>query len=282
MKIDHQTGYFRGAGNTRLFFQRWRPAGKAKNRRTVLVLVHGLAEHSDRYQFPVGYFTPRGFSIYAMDLRGHGGSGGQKGYAESLDQLLEDIRLFLGKVREAEGGKKIFLIGHSFGGQLVLNYGVRHPAGLTGMIISSPNIRLKMPLPLIKRLMAPILSRALPRLALGNELDSTLVSHDPKVVEAYRDDPRVQKKITTRLADLMLGNQLEMPSLAGKFRVPCLLMHAGDDRICDPEGTREFFEKIPIHDKTLKIFDGFYHELFNEVDREKVFKTMEGWIEKRI
>lgn len=277
--MSMSAGSFKGSGGTGLFFRCWKP--DAPDTKPVLVFIHGMAEHSGRYQYPVHFFLGRGYTIYAMDLRGHGNSEGLRVYADSLDQLLEDLRSFLKFVKEREKGRKVFLIGHSFGGQLVLNYASRFPNGLKGVIASSPNIRLKVKVPFIKLILAPVLSRLFPKLALGNEIDPRLVSHDPEVIEAYKKDKMVMRKITTRLADILLKNRLEFDEIARRFQSPCLLMHAGDDRICSPEGTRDFYEKIPVKDKTLKIYDGFYHELFNEVEREKVFKDMERWIEAR-
>jgi acylglycerol lipase len=287
--IQHETGKFKGAGDLDLFIQSWTPKKPQKNGKAVaplkpavIALVHGMAEHSGRYGFPVRYFTKRGYTVYAMDLRGHGESGGQRSYAESLDDLVEDIHRYVDRIRRQEKGKKIFLVGHSFGGQLVLNFGARYPESVAGIIASSPNVRLKVRVPIVKRLAAPILSRLVPRLALGNELDPSMVSKDPEVVEAYRRDKKIQRKITTRLADIVLENHLHILELAKVFRVPSLLMHAGDDVICSPDGTRRFFENIPIRDKRFKIYDGFYHELFNEVGRNQVFRDMELWILKRL
>ncbi len=286
-QVHHQQGEFEGEGGTSLFYQAWRPTSHDLSKdKPVLVLIHGMAEHSDRYQFPVHYFTEKDFTLYAMDLRGHGNSGGRKAYAESLDQLIDDIEIFLKLVVKKEKGKKIFLVGHSFGGQLVLNYGIRfsdqYPHPLSGIIVSSPNIRLRLQIPRIKLLLAPILSRWAPTLALANELDPSLVCRNNDVVEAYRTDKKVLKKITARLAHAILENQLKILTLVREFRVPCLLMHAGEDQICCPSGTKDFFKKIPIRDKKLIIYDELYHELFNEEEREKVFRDMEKWIEERI
>lgn len=287
--IHHELGTFKGAGELDLFIQSWTPKKPPKNGKAVapikpavIALVHGMAEHSGRYKFPVEYFTRRGYTVYAMDLRGHGESGGRRSFAESMDHLVEDIRRYMDRVRKHEKGKKIFLVGHSFGGQIVLNYGARHPEGLSGIIVSSPNVSLKVRIPIIKRLAAPILSKLVPKLALGNELDPSMVSKDPHVVEEYRKDKKIQKKITTRLADIVLENHLHILELAKRFRVPSLLMHAGEDVICSPEGTRRFYDNIPIRDKKMKVYDGFYHELFNEIGRNQVFRDMDLWILKRL
>ncbi len=285
-QVEHQKGHFPGAGGLELFYQSWTPLKVEKKVRdikpAVLIFIHGMAEHSDRYRFPINYFNRRGYAIYAMDLRGHGNSGGRRSYAESMEELIEDIRLFVQLVKKREKGKKVFLVGHSFGGQLVLNYGAEHPEGLTGILVSSPNVSLRVRIPLIKRLAAPLLSKIAPKLALGNELDPSLVSRDQAVVDDYRNDQRIQRKITTRLADIVLENHLRIMDLAKHFRVPAYLMHAGDDAICSPEGTKKFFQSIPIQDKDFKVYPGFYHELFNEIGRDQVFRDMELWILKRL
>jgi len=285
-EVEHQKGHFQGAGGLDLYYQSWIPVSVEKKVRdikpAVVLFIHGMAEHSDRYKNPIRYFTRRGYASYAMDLRGHGNSGGRRSYADSMDQLVEDLRSFVSFVKKHEKGKKIFLVGHSFGGQLVLNYGARHAEGVSGILVSSPNVSLRVKIPLIKRLAAPILSRIIPKLALGNELNPNLVSRDPNVVEEYRTDKRIQRKITTRLADIVLENHLYIMDLAKKFHVPTFLMHAGDDAICSPEGTRRFYENMPIRDKKFKIYPGFYHELFNELGRDQVFRDMELWILKRL
>ena len=185
-------------------------------------------------------------------------------------------------IRTDEPNQKIFLVGHSFGGELVLYYGIRFPESIEGLVVSSPNVLRKTKVPFVKQIAAPLLSYLAPVLALGNEIDPQLLSHDPEVVEAYKNDTRTLKKITTRLGNIILSHNGKLLGLAKQLRVPCLLMHAGDDQICSPEATQEFYEKVPIRDKTLKIYEGFYHELFNEVEREKVFLDMQQWIEKRI
>ena len=270
--------YFDVGGVTKLFWQSWTVA----NPKAVLVFVHGMAEHSGRYEFPVQYFVKKKYTVYAFDLRGHGQSEGRRVYADSFDDFVNDLGIFLKRVRNRESGKKIFLIGHSFGGQIVLNYGLQAPDFISGILVSSPNIRIKMPIAFYKLLLAKTLSLLVPTLTLGNDLDPRLVSHDPLVVRDYQQDPNVIKKITVRLAHVMMANQPWLLKMAHRFKLPCFLMHAGDDKICCPSGTEEFFENIPIKDKKLKIYQGLYHELFNEIDRETVFKDMEGWIEKRL
>ncbi|QQR80115.1 MAG: lysophospholipase [Deltaproteobacteria bacterium] len=282
LAVSHETGHFNSHEGTPLYFQSWTPEVNKNNlKKTVLIFIHGMAEHSGRYQYPVEYFTSKGYIVYAMDLRGHGKSHGRRAYAESMEELVEDARTFVNHVKSCEGNKKFFLVGHSFGGQIVLNYTSHYPDDVDGVLVSSPNLRLKLPVHFLKRVMAPVLSRVFPRLALGNDLDPSLVSHDPHVVKNYDKDPHVLRKITAKLGDIVLENYLTVMDLAKKYKAPIFMMHAGDDLICCPTGTQDFFDKIPHKKKSLKIYKGLYHEIFNELDRETVFRDMEAWIEKQ-
>lgn len=276
---SHREGKFEGANGTELFFQQWLvPEPKAR-----LLFVHGFAEHSSRYQKTAQFFNQSGYDVVHFDLRGHGKSKGERAFATSLEELLTDIDRFI--LKFAQNGKPTFLVGHSFGGQLALNYVAASYEGikrLKGLLLSSPNIRVAIDIPALKVCASQWLSRLIPRLPLGNEIQTAYLSHDPEVVRAYDQDPLVQKKITTRLGDIILRNQEIIDEVAPKVRLPCLLMHGGEDRICSAEATKEFFQKIKIQDKVLKIYPGLYHELFNEIGKEKVFHDMVEWIEKHI
>jgi acylglycerol lipase len=272
--MTHSTGHFKGNRGLLLYYQAWRVAQPKK----VLVFVHGLGEHSGRYQHPVSYFTGHGYTCYAYDHQGHGCSEGQRAYVSTFRGYISDLMKFLKFVSEKEKNKEIILIGHSMGGQIVLNYGAQY-SDVVGIIVSSPNVKVAN-VPVAKVMAAKIMTWLAPRLPLANEVDPTKLSHDPKVVEAYVNDPLVYRKITVRLAAEILTNQEKMDTVARDFRVPCLLMHGGDDEVCDPNGTEQFFQNILIQDKELKIYEGLYHEIFNEKERAQVFRDMEVWIEK--
>ena len=270
--------YFKSHDHHRLFYQEW----KTKSDRAVLIFVHGLNEHSGRYGNPVQYFSRRGYTLYLFDQRGHGKSDGLRSYVDDFDSYLKDLDEFTRFAAQKEKGKKIFMVGHSMGGQVVLNYVGRYKTPLAGFVTSSANIQVAVRIPWVKRHMALNLARLLPRFNLINEIDPKWISRDPEVVQAYKRDPLVSKKITLRLITELLKNQRTILSLAPKVKIPGFLMHSGDDRICAKEGSEAFFKKMGSKDKTLKIYDGFYHELFNEYGKEEVFQDMEGWLEKRL
>lgn len=272
------TGTLKTENGLSLFYRRW--PGEAK--RPVLLFVHGMNEHSGRYTNPVEYFRRLGYTIYAYDQRGHGKSGGPRAHADRFARLLGDLDHVLRFIRDKEGSKPLFIVGHSFGGQVVLNYAIRHPDGIAGIITSSANIKLAMPIPTLKKKLGLLASHFVPQLPVPSGLKAEHLSHDQKVVDDYLSDPLCGTLISVRLASEMLANQEMLPILSKDFRLPCLLMHAEDDKICDPEGTKEFYRNCASQDKTLKTYPGFYHELFNEVDKERVFKDIKDWLNKHV
>ena len=276
--------YFKSHDHHRLFYQEWKtnnPTGVGSEK-AVLIFVHGLNEHSGRYSNPVHYFVKRGYTLYLFDQRGHGKSDGLRSYVDNFDSYLKDLDEFTRFVAAKEDDKKIFMVGHSMGGQVVLNYVGRAKTPLAGFITSSANIRVAVRIPWLKKHLGLNLVKFLPRFNLANEIDPQWISRDPEVVRAYKRDPLVSKKITLRLITELLKNQRTLMLLAPRIKIPGFLMHSGEDRICAKEGSEAFYKKIGSKDKKLKIYDGFYHELFNEYGKEEVFQDMEEWLEKRL
>lgn len=269
--------YLKSHDYHRLYYQIW----KQKGDKGVLIFVHGLNEHCGRYTNPTQYFVKKGYTIYLFDHRGHGKSDGLRSYVDNFDVYLKDLDEFAQFVAEQEKGKKIFMVGHSMGGQIVLNYVGRYRTSLSGFITSSANIQIAVPLSKLKMFLGLNMSRLLPRIMLLNEIDPVWISRDKEVVRAYKRDPLVSKKISLKLASEIIINQQKIMELPQKIKLPALIMHAGDDHICAKGGSQKFYEKLASSDKTLKIYEGCYHELFNELCKEEVFRDMEKWLEKR-
>jgi len=246
-----------------------------KNSQASLVFVHGIGEHSNRYQFPLRYFSSFSFSIYFYDQRGHGKSKGPRIYAPSMQTLVDDLHTIVQLAKKKE--KKVFLVAHSFGGQVAINYLASHPRQVAGALISSPNLRLAVKIPTYKKWLGKYLAFLLPTVALDNEIDPTLLSHDPEVVKAYIEDELVEKKISFRMAQIILDNLETILQLAPKIQDPMFLMHGGADQVCDPKATQEFYHGLKVRDKQIKIYEGFYHEIFNEIGRQEVFEDMLKW-----
>jgi alpha-beta hydrolase superfamily lysophospholipase len=232
----------------------------------------------------VQYPAEHGYTVYAYDQRGHGRSSGKRAYAERFARFLGDLEAVVRFVRRREGSKALYLVGHSFGRQVVLSSGATRDNGVAGIIASSPNLRLAMPIHWVKKRAGLLLSRLTPSFSMSTEIDPMYVSHDLDEVAAYVSDPLVNNGITVRLASEMFSNQDKILDLAQNFKLPCLLMHGGDDHISDPDGTEDFYAACASKDKSIKIYPGLYHELFNEcaADRQQVFAHMEKWLKGRV
>ena len=193
--MNHSENTFSGFKGLKLYYQCWRPEGEP---RTTLAIVHGFGEHSGRYGNVVDWFVPKGYAVYAFDLRGHGRSPGPRGYVSRWAVFREDVKAFLELVHEQEPGQAVFLLGHSMGGLIVLEYALHYPEGLTGVIASGPLLAQANMSPSLVTL-SKILSGVLPWLTLDTKLDATSISRDPAVVETYVNDPLVHSLGTPRL-----------------------------------------------------------------------------------
>ena len=278
--MQHTEGKFTARDSLELYHQAWLPDGEPK---AAFVVVHGYGEHSGRYVNPVNYFVPRGLAFYAYDLRGHGKSPGPRGHIVHFDEYLADTHAFLKLVRELNPGRRMFLLGHSLGGLIVSAYVENYPTDdLSGLIMSSAFLGFRMQVPAVKAAMGRVMSSLMPALTMKNDLSAALLSHDPAVVAAYDADPLNHHVGTARFLTEVTTAQARTLERAGEVRLPLLVMYAGDDQIADPECSRVFFERAASADKTLHGYDGYYHEIFNETNKEVVFKDWECWLAGRV
>jgi alpha-beta hydrolase superfamily lysophospholipase len=274
----HNEGRFSGYGGLELYYQCWRPEAKPK---AVLTITHGHGEHSGRYGNVVDWFVPRGYAVHAFDLRGHGHSAGPRGHIDRWDVLREDLGAFLALVREQERGQPVFLMGHSLGGLIALEYVLHHPEGLAGVVASGPVLSEPGISPFLITL-SKVLSRIVPRLALKSGLDTTALSRDPAVVAAYVNDPLVHSFGTARLGAELAKAVEWTQAHAADLALPCLIVHGAEDRICPPEGSRIFYENVAFADKERQVYAGYYHEVYNDVGKEQVLAAVQAWIERHL
>ncbi|MCP5101427.1 MAG: alpha/beta hydrolase, partial [Chloroflexi bacterium] len=188
---------------------------------------------------------------------------------------------FLEMVRGIEVERPLFLMGHSMGGLIVLNYVLHESEGLTGVIASAPAVG-KLEIKPILAVLSRILSGLTPRLAIENGLDLKGISRDTAVVQAYKDDPLVHGKGTPRLGVEMMDNAMWTASYASDWQPPLLMIHGDADRIVNVQGTRDFFEDVPQTDKTLIVYEGGYHESHNDTHYEQVVADLGDWLEKHL
>jgi len=260
-----------------LYAQGWQPETEIK---AAVCLVHGLGEHSGRYAHLAAFLSQAGYALLVFDLRGHGKSQGQRGYASSFGVLLDDISHLLEEAAKRHPGRPRFLYGHSLGGSLVLDYALRRRPQLAGVIATGPGLRTAFEPLAWKVTLGKIMYRLWPALSMSNELDRQGLSRDPKVVRAYNSDPLVHDRVTARLGIDLLQSGLWAMEHAAEFPLPLLLMHGAADRITSAQASREFAAKAGDR-CTLKIWDGLYHEIHNEPEKEQVFAFLLEWLKRK-
>jgi alpha-beta hydrolase superfamily lysophospholipase len=261
-----------------LYWQAWLP----DRPRAVLLFVHGLGEHSGRYAGAAAYFAARGYACYAVDCRSHGRSPGRRVDIASFDGFLADVDAARRVVGEAHAGLDQILVGHSQGGLVALAYALRRPEGLVTVVASSPLLGAHPSLrPGLLRITVRLLSRLVPSLPLPSRVDPRLVSRDPAVVEAYVRDPLVSRRVSPRWFLAVQRTLQQVHADAGRLRLPTLILAAGDDRLVDLEATRRWVSRTPAGLVDLIVWDGLFHEVFNEPEREQVYGRLASWLEGR-
>ncbi len=253
----------------------WSPDSRAK---AVVCLVHGLGEHSGRYDHVAEELTKAGYALVAMDLRGHGRSEGKRGHAPDYDALMSDIFQLLETAARRHPGLPQFLYGHSLGGNLVIHYALRRKPQLAGVIATAPLLRLAYNPPTAQTIALRIMKALRITIPMASGLDDTALSRDLNVVRTYRNDPLTHHMITPQLAVAMIENGEWNLKHAADFPCPLLLMHGDADRITSAEATREFAERMG-ESCTSKVWNGFYHELQNEPGKQEVFAYMLNWLD---
>jgi alpha-beta hydrolase superfamily lysophospholipase len=276
--VQHQEGTFVGVGDLPLYYQSWHSGG---GDRAVLVLVHGLGGHSGAFQRLVQYFVARGYGVYGFDWRGHGRSPGQRAYVERWSDYRQDLqRLIQGVRSQMAPSTPCFLLGHSLGGLLVLDYSLHYPEMIQGVISMAPALRQVGVSPL-RLLLGRILSRIYPRFSLNTGISIETASRDPQVVEAYRRDPLRHSRGTARLATEFEGAMAWVWQHAAELQVPLLLMHGQGDRVTDYGASQALFEQIPLVNKQWLGYPENYHHLYDDLNTLEIFADLERWLEKQ-
>jgi acylglycerol lipase len=244
--------------------------------RAVVVLIHGLGEHIQRYEHWSDLFNRERIAFTGVDLPGHGRSEGKRGHIKSYRLLDEMITILLDSCRKTFTGIPVYIYGHSLGGGIVLNYLLKYNPRIRGAIVTSPWLRLSFEPAKSKVILASVMKYILPGLVQPSGLNVSHISHDPAVVEKYKNDPLVHDKISVSLFDGAMKAAKYSLDNASELKVPLLLLHGNDDQITSPEGSREFSQKSGK--SVLKIWEGGYHELHNEPFKDEVFKFIINWI----
>jgi len=252
--------------------------------RGVVIIVHGLAEHGGRYHDTAGILSTNGWAIYACDLRAHGLSADPPGagrvHVDRFPDYFRDVEAMAQLARNRHPGLPVFVLGHSMGGLIAISYALEKPETLAGVIISSPALGThpQFQPPFFLKILVGILSRLAPRLLVDSNLDTHAICRDPEVVKAYIDDPLVSHKVSTRWYSEITKAMKQAFSNAGSLRIPMLLMQSGSDRLVDPAAPARWARAAPSGLVELVIWEGLYHEMLNEPEKDQVREKLLDWL----
>ncbi|MCU0581962.1 MAG: lysophospholipase [Syntrophales bacterium] len=277
--MKYLEGFFKGVRNASIYYQGWLPDTDPK---AVLLIVNGLAEHSGRYMNMVNHLVPSGYAVYGMDHIGHGKSDGIKVYVERFEDFTETLKTYFNMVKAWQPDKPVFLVGHSMGGLIAAAFLIDHQSDLAGAVLSGPSITVPDNISPAVIVIGRLFSALMPRFRLI-KLDAENVSRDPEVVMAYKNDPMVYTgKITARLGAELLKAMQRVSAEATNITLPVLILQGGADRMVSPDGARMLYNTIGSTDKVINIYDGLYHEVYNEPEHDAVLCDVETWLEDRL
>ena len=271
----HEEGFLNSADHLRLYWQRYTPPSA---RATVLVL-HGGGDHSGRYPALTTALVRAGFQVAFVDLRGHGQSDGRRWHVDSFQENLADLDAFVAKLsQDGVARDRLFVVGHSHGGLVAAIWGLTRGRHVAGFVLSSPFFRLAVRPPFLKVLAARLVGRIVPWLPVDAGLDLAELTSDEELQRWTARDPLYGRKTTPRWFEASQGAQLEALRRAPEFEAPLLVLAGGADRIADPAAARSFADATVSRDKRFVVYEGFRHEIFNEVGREQPIGEAVSWL----
>jgi len=281
--LKNNKAYFEGRENTKLFYQSWIPdSGEFK---ASLIALHDWGSHSDRVKFLAKFFTEKQYAVYSFDFRGHWRNKGENpGHIESVDHVQKDILLFMDLVKEEGKDKKVFLMGHSFGGLMSLIYAIEHP-GLPGTIASCPLLKFSPNLSFgkkVNKLIAKSFSKVSPTKTIKFTFDQNQLTSDLKILREYIADKNKLEVMSLKTAAEISNAMKYAIENPDNLLCPVFIQQAGNDKIVDINAVRQFHESIKSKDKRFKLYDGFLHDLWTEKGRALVFQDIFVWLEKHL
>jgi alpha-beta hydrolase superfamily lysophospholipase len=272
-----QSGNFTAQDGTSIYWKGWAPDKAPK---AVVHVIHGYAEHIDRYGNVVGELLPAGYAVFGTDHRGHGKSEGKRGHVKSFQEFIDDEKQFWHNIIQTKfPGIPYFVLGHSMGSLIAMNYVEQNAVGMKGLILSGTGSLPGKDIPKILLTIIKILSKILPAVHVKSPLPPEFISRDMDVVKAYIEDPLVYNVITPRLAYEMNRYVVIGAQNSGKIKIPVLIQLGSRDTAFS--GQRELFEMIGSTDKTFKLYEGLKHEVYNELaaDRAKVLADLKNCLD---
>jgi alpha-beta hydrolase superfamily lysophospholipase len=264
-----------GADDLPLFRRAWLPSEPKR----AVVVIHGFAEHSGRYEGLGSWFAERGHAVHAYDHRGHGHSAGERGHVERFSDFLDDAERMVEQVRREHPGLPLVLVGHSMGGLILAALLRERRPDVTAAVSSGAALALAERMPRAQVAAARLLRRLTPRLSIAAGLDVEGLSRDPEVIRRYVDDPLVFRRLTVSLAVELHDASRRTAEGGSGVQLPMLLLHGERDSLCPPEGSRRFHAAIPEGRSQLRVYPELRHEIFNEPEAEQVFRDALQWLD---
>ncbi len=277
--MEHREGRLGGRRNVSIYWQAWLPDGGAAASAPTIVVAHGLGEHSGRYARVAEQLVRQGCAVYAIDHRGHGRSEGRRAYVDRFADAVADIDQLVDLARKARPDAKLFLLGHSMGGALALDYAYAHQGKLDGLILSGAVATLD-GTSSVMRAVSRMLSALAPSLGVL-KIAPSLVSRDPATVADYAADPlNFHGSVPARTVGEIVAFVERLPAQLPRLTLPILIMHGKADALAGVGGSELVYGGVRSEDKTLHLYDGLFHEIFNEppADRDKVLADLGAWL----
>ena len=274
--------YLERNNGRKLFLRTWKPDNAAKELKGVILIAHGYAEHSERYNYTAKYFTDKNFAVYAPDHYGHGRSEGVKADVPHFRVFVEDLLSVLSRIQNIEKNIPVFLLGHSMGGAISTILASEEGNNLTGLILSGPSIRIDGGVSSFVKSISKIIALIAPYLPLV-EFAVEGISKDHEVVEAYINDPyNYNGKVRARMGREMLrSEELITEQLLSKISIPTLILHGEKDPLVNTKCSQIIYSNISSTDKEIIILKNLYHEILNEPEKNEVLAIIGKWLDAR-
>ncbi len=272
-----QESSFEGVGGLKIFTRAWQPEGKPRG---VVVIVHGFNSHSGQYLWAAEQFTQNGLAVYALDLRGRGRSEGERFYVEKIEDFTDDVETLVKTAKSENPGLPVFMLGHSAGGVTACVYALDHQTEIDGLICES--FAYELPVPDIALTFLKGLSYITPHTHVFS-LNNKDFSRDPAVVESMNEDILIKgESQPAQTAKVMINASQRLTEEFPTITLPVLILHGTEDKATKPSGSQHFYEQTGSTDKTLKLYEGHFHDLLNDTDKEIVMADIQNWIDERI
>lgn len=268
---------FTGVGGTNIVYDLYEPTSAPVG---LILVAHGVAEHAGRYQHVADLLVGLGLRVAIPDHRGHGRSGGKRLLVRDLSEFTTDLETL--RTLELVDGRPTYLLGHSMGGEIALDYALDHQASLAALVLSAPAVLPGDDISPMLMKVAKVMGKLVPGMP-GQKLSSASISRDPAVVQAYDEDPlNYRGALTAGIGGAMLRTMETFPSRLPSLKLPLLVMTGTDDKLVKPEGAELVVRLAGSTDKTLKTYDGLYHEVFNEPEKELVLGDLADWLKAHL